>query len=260
MDSEIIKAIILGLTQGFTEFLPISSTAHLILIPWIFGWSGEVNTMSFDIALHAGTLLALFACFYKEWIDILIKKHNMLIFLIIATIPGAVIGALLDHFVERTLRSPLIISASLIVIGIFMYISEKRYKTSRSFDEISLLDAVIIGISQAVAIIPGVSRSGITLSTGLMRGINRGDSARFSFLLSTPIVAGAVVIHGYSIIKGHSDIDLRLFTSGVIASFISGIFAIKFLLQYFKKHSMMVFVYYRIILAVAIVAGLWVKG
>ncbi|MBF0542197.1 MAG: undecaprenyl-diphosphate phosphatase [Nitrospirae bacterium] len=260
MDLEIIKAIILGLTQGLTEFIPISSTAHLILIPWIFGWNGDVNTMSFDIALHAGTLLALLACFYKEWIDLLLKKRNMLLLLIVATIPAAIVGALLDHYVERTLRSPLIISISLVVIGIVMYISEKRFKTSRSFDEITLKDAVIIGISQALAIIPGVSRSGITISSGLTRGINRGDSARFSFLLSTPIVAGAVLLHGVSILKGHHEIDIRLFSSGVIASFVSGIISIKFLLQFFKKHSMMVFVYYRIVLAVIIVAGLWVKG
>lgn len=260
MDLEIIKAVILGLTQGITEFLPVSSTAHLILIPWIFGWNGEINTMSFDIALHAGTLLALLACFYREWLDYLVRRRDILILLIIATIPGAIAGALLDHYVERTLRSPLIISISLIVIAIFLYISEKRFKASRSMNDITIRDAIIIGISQALAIIPGVSRSGITIAAGLTCGLKRADSARFSFLLSTPIVAGAVALHGYSILKGHTHIDIGIFSSGVIVSFISGIIAIKLLLQYFKRHSLMVFVYYRIILGVIIVAGLWAKG
>jgi undecaprenyl-diphosphatase len=259
MDTEIYKAIILGLIQGITEFLPISSTAHLILLPWFFGWTGDLNTLSFDIALHAGTLLALMVCFYRDWLDILMKKRGLLILLIIATIPAAVIGKLLDHYAEENLRSPLIIAGGLVLVGIFMYIAEKRFKTGRSINEVSLKDAIIIGISQAIAIIPGVSRSGITISTGLTRGINRQDSAKFSFLLSTPIIAGAVVLHGYSLVfKGHSDFNIMLFLSGILASFISGMFAIKFLMNFFKSHSMTVFVYYRIILALIIV-GLWVN-
>jgi undecaprenyl-diphosphatase len=254
------EAIILGIVQGLTEFLPVSSTAHLILFPWFFKWGGLVDTLTFDIALHAGTLLALLAVFWKDWLDIFLRKRKLLLFIIIATIPAGVLGKLFNDLVESRLRSPLIICASLVVVAIVMLISEKMYKYKK-VDEITMTDAVVIGISQAVALIPGVSRSGITISAGLFRGVERESAARFSFLLSTPVIAGAVALHlRKMIVAGAGTYNMDLLLTGIIASAVTGFIAIKFLLGFFRKHPVDVFAYYRIALAAVIIMGLWLKG
>lgn len=259
LDTEIFKAIILGIVQGTTEFFPVSSTAHLILFPWFLGWSGDVNTLTFDIALHAGTLIALLVCFWRDWIEIFLNNRKLLALLIVATLPAGIAGVLLNDIVENTLRSPIIIVITLIVFGMVMLISE-RFKKDREIKDITLLDAAVIGIAQAIALIPGVSRSGITISAGLFRGFERGLSARFSFLLSTPIIAGATLFEGKKLIANPANHDLGLFTAGMITSAITGFIAIKFLLHFFKRHPLNVFVYYRFILAVIISAGIWLKG
>ncbi len=253
------EALILGIVQGLTEFLPISSTAHLILFPWFFNWGGMVDTLTFDVALHAGTLFALILCFWKDWIDLLIRKQKLLGFIVLASIPAGIAGVLLNDFIENKLRSPLIISISLIAVGIVMLLSEKMFKSKR-LDEVSLSDSLVIGFSQAIALIPGVSRSGITISSGLFRGLERESSARFSFLLSTPIIAGATLLHVKKIIAGNAGYDPGLFIAGFIASALTGYAAIKFLLNYFRRHSLNIFAYYRFLLAVVIIVGIWLKG
>ncbi|MEO5357225.1 MAG: undecaprenyl-diphosphate phosphatase [Nitrospirae bacterium YQR-1] len=262
---EIFHAVVLGIVQGVTEFFPVSSTAHLILVPWFLGWKGVVNSLSFDIALHVGTLIALAVYFFKDWLEMFIikQKRKLLLFIVVATIPGAVAGKLLDKFVETTLRTPWVIAVSLIVVGIVMLITERIGIKVQTIERISLSDAVLIGIAQAFALIPGVSRSGSTISMGLFLGMKRQDAARFSFLLSTPIVAGAALLHGIHILKGQSvDFNLPMFASGVLASFISGMLAIKFLLSFFKRFSLNWFVYYRFILAAVIIISVtvWQKS
>jgi undecaprenyl-diphosphatase len=254
----ILEAVILGIVQGVTEFLPVSSTAHLILIPWFFNWSGEVDTLTFDVALHGGTLLSLLFCFWQDWIELIARKQRLFGMIVLASIPAGLAGFFLNDVAEQTLRSPLIISLMLIVIGIIMLLAEKA-KTHKSLDAIRLNDAVIIGIAQALAIIPGVSRSGITISTGLFRGVGREASARFSFLLSTPIIAGATVLHLKKAFFDHGDQNFQLFAAGLLSSFITGIIAIKFLLAFLKKHPLNLFVYYRFALAVVIIAGIWLR-
>lgn len=254
-----LESIILGIVQGLTEFIPVSSTAHLILIPWFFNLADKFNTLTFDVALHAGTLLALILCFWKDWMNLLKKDHKMLGFIILATLPAGIAGFLLNDLVEESLRSPYIISISLVVIGIFMLISEKMVH-NRKTDEIKLSDVIMIGIAQAFALIPGVSRSGITISTGIFLGIERSDSAKFSFLLSTPIIAGAVLLHTKKILTENIAYDPQIFLIGFIASAITGFIAIKFLLSFFKKHPMNIFAYYRFILSAVIIIGLWLKG
>jgi undecaprenyl-diphosphatase len=254
-----LQAIILGIVQGLTEFLPVSSTAHLILFPWFFNWNGEVNTLTFDVALHAGTLLALFLCFWRDWIELFFRKKKLLGLIIFASIPAGAAGYFLNDIVEESLRSPLLISIMLIVVGLVMLIAEKAYKYRR-MEETEFGDALIIGIAQALAIIPGVSRSGITISAGLFRGFERETSARFSFLLSTPIIAGATILHFKKALTGSMNHDLQLFAIGVITSFITGFVAIKFLLNFLKKYPLNLFVYYRFILAAVIITGIWVKG
>lgn len=253
-----IEALILGIVQGLTEFLPVSSTAHLILLPWFFNWTGELDSLTFDVALHAGTLLALFICFWKDWIELISRKQRLFVLIMIASAPAGIAGFLLNDFVEDTLRSPYIIAASLVVFGCVMLIAEKMNR-SKTVDDMTFRDAVTIGIAQAIALIPGVSRSGITISTGLFRGLEREDSARFSFLLSTPVIAGATFLHARKLIAGYCDHDMSLFLIGFIASAITGYAAIRFLMIFFKKHRLNAFAYYRFGLAAVILAGLWLR-
>jgi len=253
-----VEAIILGIVQGITEFFPVSSTAHLVLLPWVFRWGGDLNTLTFDVALHAGTLLALVLCFWRDWVEMLTQKHRLLFLIIAASVPAGVAGVLFNDMVEESLRSPYIISIALIAGGIIMFFSEKMFK-HRSMEKLNLPDALLIGIAQAVALIPGVSRSGITISAGLFRGLDRTSSARFSFLLSTPIVAGAALLHAKQMISGDAHYNLDLFWAGFAASAVTGFMAIQFLMSFFKKYSLNIFVYYRFFLAAVIILGIWLK-
>ncbi len=246
-----LPAIILGIIQGITEFLPISSTAHLIIIPALFGWKGTVNTLTFDVALHLGTLVAVLVLFIKDWFNIFTKERMLFLYIAIATIPAGIAGIFFERIVEEDLRSPVIISIFLVVVGVVMWFSDKRGKRKKVIKDIKLIDALIIGISQAIALIPGVSRSGITISTALLLGLRGEDSARFSFLLSTPVILGATIFEFRNVNIIYFDLDI--FISGTVASFFAGIFAIKFLLRYLKNHGLKIFVYYRFLLATLLI-------
>lgn len=254
LNPEIIKAIVLGIVQGITEFFPISSTAHLILFPWFFGWSGEIDTLSFDIALHGGTLLSLLVCFARDWVNLLVNDRRTLAYLAIATVPAGVAGLALKHAVETTFRSPLIIVFTLIAVGIVMLLAERwsRDHAGRLKKKASFADAIIIGAAQAVALIPGVSRSGITITAGLWRHLTRESAARFSFLLSTPVIAGATLLEAKKLAGNPGSYDAAVFIAGFIASFLAGVLAIRFLLSYLKNHPLNLFVYYRFLLALVI--------
>jgi len=250
-----LEAIILGFIQGLTEFLPISSTAHLILIPKFFGWQGPVDTLIFDISLHTGTLLAVLIYFRKDWLRLLYHRR-LLLFILIATIPAGVVGILFEEIVERDLRNPHIIALSLFIIGLFMLVTD-RLSSNKTLEDLKLNDSIFIGFFQAIALIPGVSRSGITMSAGFLRGLKREDSARFSFMLSVPVIAGASILGFKKIFSGYpvftSPGDYSLFISGMVSSFISGLLAIGLLMKYLKTHRIDLFVYYRIGLAIFIV-------
>lgn len=244
---EISKAVILGIIQGITEFLPISSTAHLILTPWIFGWTGSVNSLSFDIAVHVGTLFSLFYCFWKDWIDIIFKERKMIGYLIVGTIPAGVVGVAFHDLIESSLRNPLIIVFTLVFVGILMLVAEKVGKKQRN--SVNFSDTIVIGTAQAIALIPGVSRSGVTITAGLFKGLDRAYSAKFSFLLSTPVVAGAATLDFYKSLKVGYSYDISIFIIGVFSAALTGIIAIKFLLSFLKKYSLNLFIYYRWLLA-----------
>jgi len=244
---ELIKAVILGIIQGVTEFLPVSSTAHLVITPWIFGWSGELNSLSFDIAVHVGTLISLLYCFWKDWIEIFFRDRKMLFYLIIGTIPAGVAGVAFHDLIESSLRNPLIIVFTLVAVGFLMLYAEKVGKRQRG--SVTLSDAVVIGVAQAIALIPGVSRSGITITAGLFRGLKRDYAARFSFLLSTPAIAGAAFLDFHKSLKLNYTHDYALFIIGVTSAAIIGILAIKFLLSFLRKYPLNFFVYYRWVLA-----------
>lgn len=251
-----IQAIILGIVQGLTELLPISSSAHLNLIPWIFNWNGLSE--SFDVALHFGTLLAIGLFFFKDWLDLIKGGYNLVIkkqkstegrmfwYIVLATIPGGIIGFLLDHFLENELKTPLIIATALIVMGIILYIVDKKCKSKISYEKMGLKETFLIGLSQALAFIPGVSRSGITMTTGRFLKVDRESAAKYSFMLSAPIVLAATIFKFASFTLNAE------FFIGVLTSFLVGIATIKFLMKYLKNGSFKVFAIYRIIAGLAI--------
>jgi undecaprenyl-diphosphatase len=256
VDSALLEAIILGTVQGITEFFPVSSTAHLILFPWFFNWSGEVNTLMFDVGLHGGTLVALLICFYRDWLQMLTRDRKKLLSLLVATLPAGVCGALFHDQVEHTLRSPLIIAVSTVVFGILMLLAERYSKKDKGNP--SFMDSVVIGVAQAVALIPGVSRSGITITAGLFRNLTRETAARFSFLLSTPVIGGATLLEGRKLLKGPDAHHFDIFFTGFLAAFVSGFFAIKFLLHFLRNHPLHIFAYYRFLLA-AVIVIVWIS-
>jgi undecaprenyl-diphosphatase len=263
----LLQAIILGAVQGVTEFLPISSTAHLILVPRFFGW--PEHGIDFDLALHLGTLISLLVYFRAEWFQLLQggldflrgrrDKPNarLMMFIAAATIPGLVAGALLKDFVDSSLRQPKVIAAALIVLAIVLVIAERIGVRQTKLDNITFTDAIAVGCAQALAIIPGVSRSGITMTAALFRGMTREAAARFSFLLSTPLIGAATSKGVFDGVRhGFGDISMTVAVAGIITSGLVGYISIAFLLRFLATRSMYVFVAYRIILGIVVLAVL----
>jgi undecaprenyl-diphosphatase len=265
----IYQAVILAVVQGLTEFLPISSSAHLALAPWLFGWKDP--GLTFDIALHLGTLAAVVVYFFRDWIQILangfgirlkggdaeLERNAKLLWLLVAgTIPVGIAGLAFGKEAETTWRNPIVIAAMLIGVGILMLIAERTARPYKRLDEVSPIDAGVVGLAQALAVIPGTSRSGITITAGLFRNIDRATSARFSFLLSTPAIAAAAAKSFYDLMKqGGIAPDMRVpFVVGIAVSAISGAIVIAFLLNYLRRHSLWFFVYYRILFGIIVIA------
>jgi undecaprenyl-diphosphatase len=245
---EEIKAIILGTVQGLTEFLPVSSSAHLVIIPWLFGW--EDRGLAFDVALHLGTLLALLVYYWREWVAMgraVVRggseQRRLLLFLIVASVPGAVFGLLFESQAERAFRSPLLISIATAALGMTLWQVDRNGGTGRTIRDLTLRDAFLIGLSQAFALIPGVSRSGVTITMGRALQLRREDAANFSFLMATPIIAGAGLLKAHQLIKNGLDIPLL---SGFVASAVFGLLAIAILVSYVRTRSYQPFVWYRL--------------
>lgn len=266
---EIIRAIILGIVQGLGEFLPISSSAHLIIVRYLFNFP-EMK-VSFDVALHFGTLIAVMWVFWKDWI-IYLKgvferfvhkkssfENNMFWYLVVATIPGALIGILLENPIETIFRTNMtLIACTLAIMGVLIYIgdkyAEKKYKKQTNFEELTFKQTLIIGLSQALAVIPGFSRSGTTILSARLMGITREASAKFTFLLSAPIIFGAAIVKAKELVVGFN-LELAV---GIITAAIVGIIAIKFLLSYIKNKGFAIFAYYRIIIAAIVLIKVFV--
>ena len=254
----ILQAVILGLAQGLGEFLPISSSAHLVLIPWLLRWTDP--GLTFDVALHAGTLVAVVLYFWKDWWQLILKgftdvrsvKGRLFWYLVVATVPGAIVGFLLEKKAETLFRSPVLIAIMLIFMGIFLYWADRRSSKKIEINNITFGTSLFIGISQALAIIPGVSRSGITITTGLLMGLNREGAARFSFLLSTPIIFGAAMVKLPGLISDPSAITVD-FTIGMAVSCITGIASIGFLLRYVQTKDFLPFAWYRFVLGALVI-------
>lgn len=263
---DFISIIILGIVQGIAEFLPISSSAHLIIFRDIFGIGASMPkdmALSFDIALHFGTLLAIGLYFFKDFINMIAKgftrgvkddQGKILWYLVAATIPAAIAGLLFEDVIEDLIRGNFyIIATALAVMGILIYLADKFSKNKKEVKDMTLKDALIIGCSQVLALIPGFSRSGTTIAAARTLGIERENAAKFSFFLSAPVVAGAVVLElldkaTWAVIMA----EPMTFILGIIISFIIGLICIKYLLKYLQNHNFKIFMIYRIVIAIIV--------
>ena len=263
---KILSIIVLGIIQGIAEFLPISSSAHLIIFRDVFGIGSFVKgnmELTFDIALHLGTLLAILLFFFKDFIDMIkkgftkdVKKKDgkLLWYIVAATIPAAIVGVLFEDIIDEAIRNNyILIAIALIFMGIVIYLCDKYNKQEKSVKDITLKDAILIGCSQVFALIPGFSRSGTTIACARVLNIKREDAAKFSFFLSAPVVAGAVLL---KLVKSETWVMIganpMIFVIGILSSFVTGLLCIKFLLKYLNKHDFKAFMIYRIILAIIV--------
>ncbi|MEQ8174192.1 MAG: undecaprenyl-diphosphatase UppP [Syntrophomonadaceae bacterium] len=251
-------AIILGIVQGLGEFLPISSSAHLWILPWLFKW--PYAGLTFDIALHVGTLIAVVAYFWRDWWvlvisgvrDIRSQEGKIFWYLVVATIPGALAGFLLEDYAETLFRQPVLIGIALIIMGAILFWADRQGSKVLKLDSLDFRTAIVIGLSQALAIIPGVSRSGITMSAGLLTGLTRESAARFSFLLSTPIIFGAALVKVPKLLANPAMMDLSFFI-GVVVSCLVGLLSIGFLLRFLQTRNFLPFAWYRFALGALVI-------
>jgi undecaprenyl-diphosphatase len=270
----ILQVIVLAVVQGLTEFLPVSSTAHLYLSSWLLEWQAE--SLDFDLTLHLGTLVAVLLYFGRDWLQIVLQAfgvkyrhdpdlaHNprLLWLLAIASIPIGVGGLLIKDYAEGPLRNPFVMGFMLIAIGVLMWIAEKAARRERTLGSVTLADAVAIGLAQMVALIPGCSRSGITLSAGLFRGITPAAAARFSFLVSTPVVTAAALKAVYDLHKHGGGLGQLLSTQfivGISLSAITGCAVIAWFLRYLRNSGLRPFVYYRIAFGIIVLALAFIR-
>jgi undecaprenyl-diphosphatase len=255
--NDLVAAAILGLVQGLTEFLPVSSTAHLILVTGALGLDPERFGLSFDVALHLGTALAVLLYFARTWIglaiDLVRGRWHVPLLVIVGTLPAAVAGVLLESAVSTTLRSPWWIVIGLVVGSIIFVLVERVATQRRRMGDLSLPDALFMGAAQAVALLPGISRSGITISAGLLRDLTREEATRFSFLLATPVILGAgakTLLDARKAEALFSEPDVL--AVGFVVSFVSGMLAVAFLIRFLRGHSLNWFVAYRLVLAAVV--------
>ena len=252
----VIQALVLGIVQGATEFIPISSSGHLVLVPWLFDWPEP--GLVFDTIVHWGTLVAVLAVFWRDvvalamaWARSLVERNldqpeaRLAWLIIVGTLPAALIGFLWEDFFESLFSSPGRVAALLLVTGAILAFSERLGKRQRSMGDLSWLDSVLIGLAQGLAIAPGISRSGATIATGLLRGVEREAAARYSFLLATPIIFGAGLLQLVELFQaGGGGAHLLLLVVGFLAAAISGYLCIRFLLAYLQRGKLYVFAAY----------------
>jgi undecaprenyl-diphosphatase len=264
---DVLRAIILGVVQGLAEPLPISSSGHLILVPWLLGW--PEHSLTFDVALHGGTALAIIVYFWRDWIALIggffaglrdrdFKSsyyRRLSIYIIVSSVPGAVSGVLFEQKIESLLRTPLLVATLLIVMGLVMMAVDRYASRTRSLGDLTIWDAIIIGLA------PGVSRSGVTITTALILQMNRADAARFSFLMSGPIVTGAFLYKMYGVAKEGFPVDERApFLVGIAVAAVVGYVAIRFLLGYLQKRSLKLFVGYRLAFGALVIGTIVLRG
>jgi undecaprenyl-diphosphatase len=272
MDLSIIQALVMGLTQGLTEFIPVSSSGHLILVPWLFGWPVKdtfLGSLEFSVILHMGTLLALLVYFWRDWLKIIpaglatIRDRSfkgdpdrkMAWLLVVATIPAVAVGPLLTGPIEDAVRDPGLVALMLCVGGAILWLADRWGTKTREMDTITFRGSLGIGLAQVFALVPGISRSGISISAGLFGGLTREAAARFSFLMATPVVAGAGLWEARKLLShdpAAPNPETKLVVIGFITAAVSGLLAIRFMLAFLRRQPVTLFVVYRVLLAAAV--------
>ena len=275
--SVLFQAIVMGIVQGLTEFLPVSSSGHLIIVPALLGWKDPfIDSLVFSVMLHMGTLLALLVYFRVELIRLILAwlasirdrsfaddpERRLAWLLVASTIPAVIAGVLLNDLAEKTFRSPTLVAIMLVVGAVILWLAERLATRSRSMLSLDFGAAIGIGVAQALALVPGISRSGISISAGLYFGLDREAAARYSFLMATPIIAGAGLFEARKIVTGEAGVDVALgpLIAGMAAALIAGLVAIAGLLRFLRSNPTTIFVVYRLVLAAVVLVawlGLW---
>ena len=261
-----IQALVMGIVQGLTEFLPISSSGHLVLVPWLFGWKDPfIDSVAFTVVLHMGTLLALLAYFWRDWLTLIPagfaairdrsfkgdQDRKMAFLLVLATIPAVLVGPIFESKFEELVREPARIAVMLCAGAAILWLADRWGARRREMDSLTFRESLGIGIAQVVALVPGISRSGISISAGLFMGLNRQAAARFSFLMATPVIGGAGVWEARKFLTHEAgpSPEMNVVVIGFIAAAISGILAVHFMLEFLKRQPLTVFVVYRVVAA-----------
>lgn len=269
----LVQALILGIVQGLTEFLPISSSGHLIVVPALLGWDDPfITSLAFSVMLHVGTLAALLVYFRRDWLRIVPAglatlrdrsfagdaDRRLAWVLAAATVPAIVAGLLLNDLADTTFREPRLVAVTLVIGAAILWLADRNGRRDRTIRDVGFGTALAIGIAQAAALVPGISRSGISISAGLAAGLDRESAARFSFLLATPITALAGAYEAFRLVSGDAGVDLAAqagtLAIGVLTAFVAGVAAIAFLLRYLRTRPTTIFVAYRVVFAAVIVA------
>jgi undecaprenyl-diphosphatase len=270
-----LQALVMGIVQGLTEFLPISSSGHLIIVPFMVGWTDPfITSLAFSVMLHIGTLAALLVYFRADWIRLVPAglsavrdrtfgadpDRRLAWLLVAATIPAAIAGFLLNDLIETAFREIGLVALTLVVGAVGLWLADRWGARTKGVEDVTFPIAIGIGAAQALALVPGISRSGISISAARFAGLDREAAARFSFLMATPITAGAVVFEIRKLASGESAVDASAgpLVVGMLAAFGAGMVAIGFLLRYLRTRSLNIFVAYRLVLA-AIVVVVWLR-
>lgn len=269
----ILQALIMGIVQGLTEFLPVSSSGHLILVPYLFGWDDPfITSLAFSVMLHLGTLVALLVYFRSDWLRLIPAglaalrdrsfagdpDRKLAWLLVAATVPAAVVGFLFSDVFETGIREPALVAGTLVLGGVILLVADTMGGRTRRVEDVTVPIATGIGVAQALALIPGISRSGISISAGRLAGLDRPSAARFAFLMATPITAGAIVFEARKLLTGEAGVEVEVgaLVVGLVTSLIAGFAAIHFMLRYLRTRSLRVFVWYRFALAAIVVVVL----
>jgi undecaprenyl-diphosphatase len=273
----LIQALIMGIVQGLTEFLPVSSSGHLVIVPWLFGWDDAfITSLAFSVMLHLGTLVALLVYFREDWLRLIpagfatIRDRSfrgdpdrkLAWLLVAATIPAALVGFLFNDLFEDTVRQVGLVAVTLIVGGVILWLADHLGARTKGVGDVTFPIAIGVGAAQALALIPGISRSGISISAGRIAGLDREAAARFAFLMATPITAGAILFEARKLISGEAGVTVEIapLLVGLVASLVAGLLAIRFMLDYLRTRSLDVFVWYRFGLAAVVIVLLLVRG
>ena len=265
----LVQALIMGITQGLTEFLPVSSSGHLIIVPFLFGWNDPfLTSLAFSVMLHIGTLSALLVYFRADWFRLVPagfaalrdrslnddKDRRLAWLLVAATIPAALAGVLLDQLIETSFREVGLVAVTLVVGAGILWLADRRGARTKGVEDVTLPVAIGIGLAQAIALVPGISRSGISISAARLAGLDRAAAARFSFLMATPVTAGAALFEVRRLLTGEAGVDISIgpLVVGMVAAFASGALAISVLLRFLRTNSLDVFVWYRLVLAATV--------